>query len=46
MWSDGWKIMAAGVVVTGEEVIWYCISYFDADDAREPDAPVELPRAA
>lgn len=31
-WSDDWTLLALGVVATGEETIWYCISIYEADD--------------
>jgi hypothetical protein len=46
MWSDDWKIIAAGVVFTGEEIIFYCISCYEHEDVTTPNAPVELPTAA
>jgi hypothetical protein len=46
MWSADWKIVAAGVVFTGEEVIWYCISCYEDEHATQPTGPVELPTAA
>jgi hypothetical protein len=38
MWSDDWTIVASGVILTAEDVIWYCISCYQE--------PVELPIAA
>jgi len=36
MWDNGWEIVAAGVVFTGEEVIWYCISIYEVGEETLP----------
>lgn len=46
MWNDDWTIVAAGVVVTGSEVIWYCISYYEVGEETLPHTPRGLLRAA
>jgi hypothetical protein len=36
MWSDDWTVLAVGSVISGDEVIWYCISIYETDDATMP----------
>ncbi len=33
-----WTIVAAGIVFTGDEVIWYCISIYEVGEATLPVA--------
>jgi hypothetical protein len=36
MWNEGLTIVAAGVVFTGEEVIWYCIACYSTGEETLP----------
>ena len=36
MCDYGWTIVATGVVFTGEQVIWYCITCYSTGDETLP----------
>ena len=35
-WSDDWTLFALGVVTSGDETIWYCISIYEPGEATMP----------